>query len=60
MGFLTQCPPDLLPGSRVVAVCGVTDWNDNASPQKHGWLISDFYLFRQLLTDGMFAHYYAI
>ncbi|KAE8391174.1 hypothetical protein BDV23DRAFT_182700 [Aspergillus alliaceus] len=49
MEFLIHCPPDLPPRSRIVSLCGITDWGDGASPQKDGWFISDFYLFHHLL-----------
>ena len=46
--FLIHCPPDLPMRSRVVSVCGITDWCNAASPQEDSWFISDFYLFRLL------------
>ncbi|RHZ62718.1 hypothetical protein CDV55_105969 [Aspergillus turcosus] len=49
MEFLIHCPPDLPPRSRIISLCGITDWGDAASPQKDGWFISDFYLFHHLL-----------
>lgn len=33
-----------------MAVCGVTDWQGDASPGLSGWSISDFYLFFHLLN----------
>ena len=56
MMFLTSCPPDVPPRSRIIAVCGVTDWNNLASPQEDGWLLSDFYLFYHLLSPVDVLH----
>ncbi|KAK2812267.1 hypothetical protein FQN50_001625 [Emmonsiellopsis sp. PD_5] len=50
MAFRTSCPPDIPPKSRIVAVCGITDYNDMASPSKDGRFFSDFYLFYHLLS----------
>lgn len=50
--FISKCPiPDIQPNTMVVAVCGITDWADEASPQKSGWFFSDFYLFHHLLKE---------
>jgi hypothetical protein len=58
MEFLIHCPPDLPPRSRIVSLCGITDWGDGASPQKDGWFISDFYLFHHLLRPrGKFVSF---
>lgn len=46
----TLCPPDFPPRSRIVAVRGVTDFNNQASPTLDGWFFSDFYLFYHLLS----------
>jgi len=43
--FLTDCPPDVGPRIRLIAVCGITD---DASPTKDGWFFSDFYLLHYL------------
>ena len=46
----TRVPPDVQPRTRVVAVCGVADnSNMDASPNEDGWLISDFYLWKNVL-----------
>lgn len=50
IAFPISCPPDVPCKSRVVAVCGATDFEDAASPTKDGWLFSDFYLFHKLLS----------
>ncbi|KAK2753836.1 hypothetical protein FQN55_000200 [Onygenales sp. PD_40] len=50
MAFRTSCPPDVPPKSRIVAVCGITDYNGLASPSEDGWFLSDFYLFYHLLS----------
>ena len=47
--FLTQTVPDVNPNTRILAVCGITDHYDNASPKKDGWFYSDFYAFNYLL-----------
>ncbi|OJJ46700.1 hypothetical protein ASPZODRAFT_16448 [Penicilliopsis zonata CBS 506.65] len=49
--FLTSCPPNLPPRNRAVAVCGIADVNDAARPGDDGWFVSDFYLFRHLLSS---------
>jgi hypothetical protein len=49
----TSCPPDIPPRSRIVAVCGVTDFGDQASPKVDGWFLSDFYLFYHLLSPKL-------
>ncbi|KAM5478574.1 hypothetical protein McanCB56680_006265 [Microsporum canis] len=49
MAFKISCPPDVSPSSRVVAVCGVTDHEGQASPSDDD-CISDFYLFHHLLS----------
>lgn len=49
--FVSFCPPDIQPRTRIIALCGANDWRDNASPQKDGWFLSDFYLFHHLLED---------
>ncbi|KAL4943013.1 hypothetical protein BDV06DRAFT_221620 [Aspergillus oleicola] len=49
--FLSFCPPDIQPNTRIIALCGANDWHDNASPQADGWFFSDFYLFHHLLED---------
>jgi hypothetical protein len=50
IAFKTTCPPDVPVRSRVVAVCGVTDYKNLAHPEKDGWFFSDFYLFYHLLS----------
>ena len=49
--FLTQTVPDVQPHTRILAVCGVTDHGNAASPTHDGWLLSDFYAFNILLRD---------
>ncbi|KAL2218376.1 hypothetical protein M432DRAFT_631996 [Thermoascus aurantiacus ATCC 26904] len=50
MEFITHCPPDVPPKSRILGLCGITDWQNLASPQEDGWFFSDFYLFHHLLS----------
>ncbi|KAL2001654.1 hypothetical protein VTN02DRAFT_1488 [Thermoascus thermophilus] len=54
----TRCPPDVTPGTRVVAVLG-TDDDDHDDTSRmadpalgDGWIVSDFYLWLHVL-DGM-------
>ncbi|KAL8824329.1 MAG: hypothetical protein Q9191_005127 [Dirinaria sp. TL-2023a] len=47
--FLTHTVPDILPNTRILAVCGITDYEDQACPDEDGWFISDFYAFNFLL-----------
>ncbi|KFY82083.1 hypothetical protein V500_10833 [Pseudogymnoascus sp. VKM F-4518 (FW-2643)] len=58
--FLSTCSlPDVQKNTRILGICGITDWNqDNdpkingrAHPKKDGWFFSDFYLFHHLLKD---------
>lgn len=49
ISFISRCPPDLNPSTRIVAVCGITDHLGLAAPDKDGWFFSDFYLFHHLL-----------
>ncbi|KAJ5302207.1 hypothetical protein N7508_007070 [Penicillium antarcticum] len=48
--FLTHCPPDLPPRHRILALLGITDTDNLASPTEDGWFASDFYLFHYLLS----------
>ncbi|KAL1964442.1 hypothetical protein VTN77DRAFT_7000 [Rasamsonia byssochlamydoides] len=52
MEFVTHCPPDVQPRTRIIGLCGITDFQDQASPQHDGWFISDFYLFHHLLSPA--------
>ncbi|KAK2804445.1 hypothetical protein FQN51_002088 [Onygenales sp. PD_10] len=47
--FVSHCPPDVQPRTRVIAACGVTDVGDDASPTASGFFLSDFYLLFHLL-----------
>lgn len=49
ISFISRCPPDLNPLTRIVAVCGITDYREDAAPDADGWFLSDFYLFHRLL-----------
>ncbi|KAF3407089.1 hypothetical protein DPV78_000994 [Talaromyces pinophilus] len=53
VAFPTSCPPDIPTKSRIVAVCGATDFDSLASPRLDGWFFSDFYLFFHLLSPGI-------
>lgn len=58
--FLSNCHlPDVKPNTKIVGICGITDWNKendpkmagNAAPDRKGWYFADFYLFRHLLKE---------
>jgi len=47
----TRSPPDVSKNSHIIAICGVNDAIEGeASPAKSGWMVSDFYLWKQVLT----------
>ncbi|OJD19088.1 hypothetical protein AJ78_00961 [Emergomyces pasteurianus Ep9510] len=50
MAFKLSYPPNVSARSRVVAVCGATDYEGHASPSIPWWFFSDFYLFHHLLS----------
>lgn len=50
LAFTTTHPPDVSQRSRIVAVCGITDYDNLADPQLDGWFFSDFYLFHYLFN----------
>jgi len=50
--FVSRCPPDLQPNTRIIAVCGVSDTKGCADPFVDGWFLSDFYLFHYLLRPS--------
>ncbi|KAH8651889.1 hypothetical protein BGZ60DRAFT_520024 [Tricladium varicosporioides] len=50
--FVSSCPPDFQPNTRIIAVCGVSDLQGHASPRIDGWFLSDFYLFHYLLQNS--------
>ena len=52
MEFTTFCPPDVQPRTRIMGICGVTDCDDDASPSKSGFFLSDFYLFYHILAPS--------
>lgn len=35
--FLTQTVPDVQPRTRILAICGVTDYDNEAAPDDDGW-----------------------
>lgn len=49
--FCSFCPPDVQPRTRILAVCGINDQENSASPERDGWFLSDFYLFHYLLEN---------
>ena len=49
LAFMSSCPPLVTVDTIIIAVCGANDFDNNASPQKDGWMFSDFYLFHHLL-----------
>jgi hypothetical protein len=53
--FTSKCPPDVSPNTRIVAVCGITDIADAASPTMDGWLLSDFWMFNHLFRSAPVA-----
>lgn len=55
VSFVSQCPPDLSPSARILAICGITDHKNDADPENDGWFFSDFYLFHHLFK-GVGAH----
>jgi hypothetical protein len=42
--FLPSHPPDIPIRNSIVAVCGISDDDGNASPEVDGWFLRDFYL----------------
>lgn len=48
LAFLSAHSSDVPLRSRIVAVCGITDVDNLASPELDGWFFSDFYLFHHL------------
>lgn len=50
--FITNCPPDIQPNTRIIAVCGVTDTVGMAAPGRDGWFHSDMWAFHGLLRDS--------
>ncbi len=50
--FVSLCPPDIQPNTRIIAVCGVSDATGRGAPSKDGWFFSDFFLFHHLLEDS--------
>ena len=51
-----SCPPDVSPKTRIIAVCGITDIGDRASPISDGWLLSDFWMFNHLFRETPVAN----
>ncbi|KFY05780.1 hypothetical protein V492_08302 [Pseudogymnoascus sp. VKM F-4246] len=58
--FLSSCHlPDVKPNTKIVGICGISDWNKendpelpgNAAPNREGWHFADFYLFHHLLKE---------
>ncbi|OBT49982.1 hypothetical protein VE04_10062 [Pseudogymnoascus sp. 24MN13] len=58
--FLSNCHlPDVKPNTKIVGICGITDWNKendpklpgDAAPNQEGWHFTDFYLFHHLLKE---------
>ncbi|KFY19359.1 hypothetical protein V493_07995 [Pseudogymnoascus sp. VKM F-4281 (FW-2241)] len=51
--------PDVKPNTKIVGICGISDWNEendpnlpgNAAPNRLGWHFADFYLFHHLLKE---------
>lgn len=50
VGYSTRCPPEIQRDSRIIAVCGVNDYENASSPSEDGWFHSDFYLFNHLFA----------
>ena len=53
--FAASCPPDVSPKTRIIAVCGITNIGDLASPAIDGWFLSDFWMFNHLLRSAPVA-----
>ncbi|OBT42830.1 hypothetical protein VE00_08144 [Pseudogymnoascus sp. WSF 3629] len=58
--FLSNCwIPDVKPNTKIVGICGITDWNKEndpklpgrAAPNQEGWHFADFYLFHHMLKE---------
>ncbi|KAL8902802.1 MAG: hypothetical protein Q9207_004375 [Kuettlingeria erythrocarpa] len=49
--FISHTVPDVQPDTRILAVCGITDCEDDADPSNDGWFLSDFYAFNFLLRN---------
>ena len=49
--FISRCPPVVTLDTIIIAVCGPNDHEGNASPQKAGWFVSDFFLFHHLFRN---------
>ena len=49
--FASLCPPDIQPNTRILAVSGINDFENDSAPSENGWFHSDFYLFHYLLQD---------
>ncbi|EDN02447.1 predicted protein [Histoplasma mississippiense (nom. inval.)] len=49
--FFSFCPPDVQPNTHGITLCGINDFEDNASPKQDGWFLSDFFLFHHLLQN---------
>ncbi|KFY03673.1 hypothetical protein V490_00107 [Pseudogymnoascus sp. VKM F-3557] len=56
--FLSHCwLPDVKPNTKILGICGITDWNEEndptlpgaAAPNQEGWHFADFYLFHHML-----------
>lgn len=51
--------PDVKPNTKIVGICGISDWNEendpklpgNAAPNREGWHFADFYLFHHMLQE---------
>jgi hypothetical protein len=54
--FAAQCPPDVSPKTRIIAVCGITDIGGSASPAWDGWFLSDFWMFNHLFRSAPVAN----
>jgi hypothetical protein len=50
--FSSFCPPDVQPGTRIIAVCGASDTKGYGSPDRDGWFFSDFFLYHHLLENS--------
>jgi hypothetical protein len=46
--FTSHTIPDVTSRTHIVAVCGPTDFENQACPTEDGWFFSDFYLFHRL------------
>jgi hypothetical protein len=50
----TRNPPDVSSKTHIIALCGTSEIQSEASPRKDGWMVADFFLWKAILK-GMGA-----